>query len=79
MPWLCWKLLFSMLCMLCTDKGSSLNLDIMNDGNRVVIMNMLMIMYTYLYMPLFDKVVRDHDCFKLMFVCIPVCMYVVVL
>ena len=33
MPWLSWELLFSMFCMRCTDKGSSLNLDLMNIGN----------------------------------------------
>lgn len=36
-PWLCWEKLFSMLCRLCTDKGSSLNLDLMTFGNYVVI------------------------------------------
>lgn len=38
MPCLCWELLFSMLCM---DKGSSLNLDLMNTSNCIVILIML--------------------------------------
>jgi len=37
MPWLCWELLLSMLCM---NKGSSLKLDLMNASNYVVIMIM---------------------------------------
>ena len=78
MPWLCWELLFSMLCMLCTDKGSSLNIELMIYGNYVVIMIILTSIYVYMYvcMPLSDRVVKDHDCLMLMFVCIYVCMYV---
>jgi hypothetical protein len=49
MPWLCWELLFSMLCMLCMNKGSSLNLDLMISGNYVMIMIMLML-YIYICM-----------------------------
>jgi len=49
MPWLCWELPFSMLCMLCTDKGSSLNLDLMNNGNFVVIMIMIIFIYINMY------------------------------
>jgi len=37
MPSLCWELLFSMSCMHCVDKGSSLKLDLMNISNYVVI------------------------------------------
>ena len=37
MPSLCWEFLFLMSCMHCADKGSSLNLDLMNIGNYVVI------------------------------------------
>jgi len=48
-PWLCWELLFSMLCMLCMDKGSSLNLDLMLSSNYVVIMIILMSIYAYMY------------------------------
>lgn len=77
MPWLFWAMLFTMLCI---DKGSFLNLDLMIYGNYVVIMIMLMPIYVYMYicMPLFDRVVMDHDCLMLMFICICVCMYVVV-
>ena len=80
MPWLCQELSFSMLCMLCTDKGSTLNLDLMIFGNYVVIMITLMSIYVYLYVciSLSDRVIRDHDCFMLMFISIYVCMYVVV-
>ena len=35
MPWLCWESLFSMFCMLCMDKGSSLNLNVMISSNYV--------------------------------------------
>ena len=38
MPQLCWEMLFSMLCM---NKGSSLNLDLVISGNYVLIMIML--------------------------------------
>ena len=41
MPWLSWEMLFSMLCMLCTDKGSSLNLNNMVSNNYVMIMIMV--------------------------------------
>lgn len=41
MPSLSWELSFSIICMRCTDKGSSLNLDLRNTGNCVVIMIML--------------------------------------
>ena len=47
MPWLCWELLFSKLCMFCMNKGSSLNLDLMLSGNYDVIMIMLMF-YVYI-------------------------------
>jgi len=49
MCWLFWELLFSIFCMLCKDKGSSLNLDFMVFGNFVVIMIMLMSIYVYMY------------------------------
>jgi len=44
MPWLCCELLFSMLCMLFIDKGSSLNLDLMSISNCALIMIMLIFM-----------------------------------
>lgn len=61
------------------DKGSSLKLDLMILENYVVIMDMLMSLYLYMYvcMSLSDKVVRDHDFFMLMFICMYVCMYVI--
>ena len=79
MLWLCWEPLFSMLCMLCTDKENSLNFDLTIFGNYVVIVIMLMSIYVYMYvcMSLSDKVVRDQDCFMLMFICIYVCIYVI--
>ena len=46
MPWLCWEQLFSMLCM---NKGSSLNLDLMLSGNYVMTLIMLMFIYVYMY------------------------------
>ena len=49
MSWLYWELLFSMLCMVRTDKGSSLNLDLMLSGNYVMIMTMLMFLYVHMY------------------------------
>ena len=77
MPWLCWELLFLMLCMLCMDKGSSLNLDLMIFSSYVAIMIMLMTIYVYMYvcMSLFDRVVRYHDCFVLTFICMYVCHF----
>jgi len=36
-----------MLCMFCMDKGSSINLDLMNIGNCVVIMIILMPMCVF--------------------------------
>jgi len=42
-PWLCWERL------LCMDKGSSLNLDLMVSSNYVLIMIMLMSIYVYMY------------------------------
>jgi len=36
--------MFAMLCILCTDKGSYINLDLMISGDCVVIMIMIMIM-----------------------------------
>ena len=79
-PWLCWELLFSMLCMLWTDKWISLNLDLLLFGNYVMIMIMLISIYVYMYVciSLFDRVVRNHDCLMLIFICIYVCMYVIV-
>ena len=45
-------------------------------GNYVVIMIMLMYIYVYMYvhMSFPNKVVKDHDWFILMFICIYVCM-----
>ena len=65
MPWLCWELFFSMLCMLSIDKGSSLNLDLMISSNYVVIMIMMMSIYVYMYVRtlLPERVIKDHDCF----------------
>lgn len=48
MPWLCLELLFSILCMCCMDKGSSLNLDLMISGNYIMIIIMLMSIYEYM-------------------------------
>lgn len=76
MPQLCWELLFSMLCMLCTDKGSSFNLNPMISINYVVIMIMMMSIYVYMYvhMLLSNKVIRDHYFFMLMTIYVYVCM-----
>jgi len=41
-PWISWEFLISMLCMCCTDKCISLNLDLFIFGNFVLIMIMLM-------------------------------------
>ena len=56
-----------MLCMLCMNKGSSLNLDLMLSSNYFMIMIMLMFIYVYMYvcMSFSDRVVRDHDYFML--------------
>ena len=69
--------LFSMVFMFQTDKGSSLNLDLMISGNCVVIMIMLMSIYVYMYvcMSLYYKVVRDQDCFMIMCICISIYIY----
>lgn len=45
MPWLCWEQLFSVLCMVCIDKGSSLNLELMLSNCYVIIMIMMMFIY----------------------------------
>jgi len=51
MLWLCWEFFFSMLCMCCTHKGSSLNLDLTVSSDYVVIMIMLSIcVYMYVCM-----------------------------
>jgi len=57
-PWLCWKPLFSMLCMVCTDKGSSLNLELMLSNNYVMIMTMMVFIYACMYvcMSLSDRI-----------------------
>ena len=60
---LSWELFFSMFCMLCMKKESSLNLQLMIYGNYVEIMVMLMTIYVC--MSLSDMVVKDHDCFIL--------------
>ena len=49
MPCLSWELLFSMLYMLCTDKQSSLNLNLMISSNYVVIKIMLMVLCIHVY------------------------------
>lgn len=79
MAWLRWKLLLSMVWMLCIDKGSSLNLDLMISHKCAVITIMLMSIYVYMYvcMSFSDKIVRGHDLFMLMFICIHVSMYVI--
>lgn len=75
MPWLCWELLFSMLCMHCMNKGSSLNLDLMISSNYIVIMITLMSICVYQCMYVMsNKVIMDHDYFMLMFYA---CMYIV--
>ena len=48
MPWLFWELLFPMLCMLCTYKGSYVNIYPMIPSNYVVVMVMLMSIYVYM-------------------------------
>ena len=48
MPWRCWEQFFSMLCMLCMNKGISLNLDLTLSGNYV--MNVITIMFIYVCM-----------------------------
>ena len=80
---LCWELLLSILCMLCMDKGISLNLNIMIFGNHVVIMIMSIYVYMhaclYVCMSLIDRIVMDLDGFMLMvymYICMHVCMYV---
>ena len=66
--------------MLCMDKGSSLNIDLMISGNYSVIMTLAMSIYVYMYvsMLLSDRVIMDYDFFMLMFICMYACMYVVV-
>ena len=66
MPWLCWEILFSMLCMLCTNNGSSLNLDLMISGNYVVIMSVSIYIYVYMYVCRYVIFSRHHDCFVIM-------------
>ena len=80
MPWLCWELLLSISCMLCTDKGSYLNLDLMISGNHVVIRIRLMSIYVYMYvhMSFSDRVIRDRDCFMMMSICVYICIYVII-
>ena len=60
-----------MVCMLCIDKGNSLNLDLMVSSNYVVIMIMLMSIYVCMYVcrSFSDRDIKDHDCFMLMFIC----------
>ena len=61
MPWLCCGLLFSMLCM---DKGSSLNLDLMISSNYVVIVIMMTSICIHMYACMYvipDRVIMDHD------------------
>jgi len=48
-PWLCWELLFSMLCMLFMHKGRYFNLDLMIFGDCVVTMITLMFLYVCMY------------------------------
>jgi len=62
--------------MLCMDKGSSLNIDLMISGNYSVIMTLAMSIYVYMYvsMLLSDRVIMDYDFFMLMYVCMHVCM-----
>ena len=67
--------------MLCTTKVSSLNPDLMVFGNYVVVIIVLMCIYVYMYVSMYvvsDKFVMDHGCLMLMFICIFLCMYVVV-
>lgn len=49
MPSLSWELLFSMLCLLCMNKGSSLNIGLMLYGNYAIIMITLIFIYVYMY------------------------------
>ena len=53
-----------MLCMVCTDKGISLNLDLMVSGTYVLTMIMLTSIYVYMYVCMYvmsDRVIMDHD------------------
>jgi len=81
MPWLCFELFFLMLCMCCTHKGSSLNLDLMISGNYIMIMIMLMFIYACMYVCMyvvFDRANMDNDFFYAngyMRICICVCCY----
>lgn len=75
--WICWERLFSMLCMMCTDKGSSPNLDIILSCNYVMIMIMLISIYVCMYV-VSHRVIMDHGHLMLMFICIYVCMYFIV-
>jgi len=63
MPCLCLQLLLLTPYMHYTNKGSSLNLDLMKIGNCVVIMVTLLSIYVYIYvcMLLSDRVIRNHD------------------
>ena len=65
MSWIFWELLFSMLCMVRTDKGSSINLDLMLYGNYVMIMTMLKFLYVCMYVCMYVVVCQDDDCFIL--------------
>lgn len=61
--------------MMCMDKGGSINLDLMISSNYVVIMIMLTCLYVYMYicMFLFEWVIKYHDYFIMIFVCMYVC------
>ena len=56
---LCWELLFSMLCM---DKGSSINLNLMIFGNMLWSwLCWCLYVYMYVCMLMSNRVVRDHS------------------
>lgn len=73
-----WEQSFSMLCVVCTKKWSSLNCDLIISGNYVVITIILMFIYVYMYVCMYVVVWQYHDCLMLIFICIYVyvCMLV---
>ena len=77
MPWICWELFFSMLRMCNTQKGSSLNLDLVLSCNYVMIMIMLMFIYIWMYvcMSCLTGSSWIMIIFMPMFICINVFMY----
>jgi len=46
-PWISWEFLISMLCMCCTDKCISLNLDLFIFGNFVLYAYEILVLNSY--------------------------------